>query len=91
MILKNDFVKEVLKIAEDSGYTIEIGKRNKLQQIDFGNKKLHAEHLEKLYPEILSKDANIATLINNVAPGRPCAHKPMRKIIEQLLNNQSIN
>jgi hypothetical protein len=70
MILKNDFVKEVLKIAEDSGYTIEIGKRNKLQQIDFGNKKLHAKHLEKLYPKILSKDANIATLGHNLRQSR---------------------
>ena len=90
MILKNDFIEEVLKIAEDNGYTIEVGKRNKLQQIDFGNKKLHAGHLEKLYPEILSKDANISVLINNVAPGRPCAHKPMRKTIEQILNKKSI-
>ena len=81
---KNDFIQEVLRIAKEKGYTIEIGKRNKLEQIDFGNKKLHAGHLEQLFPEILQNNVNISELIEKVAPGRPCAHKPMREIISEL-------
>lgn len=88
MILKNNFIQEVLRIAKEQGYIIEISSRNKLEQIDFGNKKLHVGHLEKLYPEILSDDVNIAKLINKAAPGRPCTHKPMREIVKQLQNEK---
>ncbi|MCK5678090.1 MAG: hypothetical protein KAH72_06410 [Flavobacteriaceae bacterium] len=90
MILINDYIKQVLSIATQQGYKIEVGKRNKLEQIDFGNKKLHAGHLEKLYPRILEEKVNISMLINEIAPGRPCSHKPMREIIEQLKKEKNL-
>lgn len=45
-------------------------------------KKLHEGHLTELYPAILEPDAHIPTLIEAIAPGRPCTHKPMREIVE---------
>ncbi len=82
MLSKSDYIKAVLRIGRLEGYTIEINRRNGFNQIDFGHKKLHTGHLADLYPAILRKDAHIPTLINNVAPGRPCSHKPMCEIIE---------
>ena len=84
MLSKSEYVKEVLRAARRKGYRIETNARNGLEQIDFGNKKLHAGHLADLYPDILEGEANIPSLIDKAAPGRPCAHKPMRKIIELL-------
>ena len=84
MIGKEQFIDEVICIARDLGYKIESNARTGKAQIDFGNKKLHAGHLGALYPTILSASANISSLIEQVAPGRPCSHKPMREIIEQL-------
>jgi len=83
MLEKTKFVSEVIRVAREQGYKIETNARHGLDQIDFGHKKLHAGHLEELYPAILEPSAHIPTLINQVAPGRPCAHKPMREIIEQ--------
>ena len=81
---KDDFIYEVIRVARKKGYKIETNARNGLEQIDFGSKKLHAGHLEKLYPNILTANTNIPALIEKVAPGRPCSHKPMREIIEQI-------
>ena len=78
---KNQYVESVFATAEKHGYTIEIN-RDGLRQIDFVHKKLHERHLDKLYPDILNVDAHIPTLIEQVAPGRPCTHRPMREIIE---------
>ena len=85
MLSKSDFIKEVFGIAREQGYKIEINARNNLDQIDFGHKKLHKGHLEELYPAILKSDANISKLIEEVAPGRGCVHKPMREILSKLL------
>lgn len=84
MLSKRAFVCEVIRVARELGYKIEINARNGMEQIDFGNKKLHIGHLENLYPTILDPGAHIPTLIERVAPGRPCSHRPMREIIEQL-------
>lgn len=65
------------------GYTLERN-RDGLRQIDFGNKKLHEGHIELLYPEILNPDVHMSTLIDNVAPGRPCAHRPMKEIMKKI-------
>lgn len=84
MISKKQFISEVVRVAREHGYKIESSARTGQAQIDFGNKKLHAGHLANLYPAALSIQSNIASLIESVAPGRPCSHKPMREIIEQL-------
>lgn len=85
MLNEEEFITEVIRLAEVNGYTVEKNVRNGLDQINFGHKKLHAGHLKRLYPHILEKTINISKEIEKVAPGRPCTHKPMRKIIEQIL------
>lgn len=77
------FVEYVFRIGKQKGYRTEIN-RDGLQQIDFGHKKLHEGHLAAIFPAVLSPGANISSLIENVAPGRPCAHRPMKEIIAQL-------
>ena len=80
---KEQYLEAIFKIAAKLKYTVELN-RDGLRQIDFGHKKLHEGHLEKLYPDILKADAHLPTLIEMVAPGRPCAHRPMREIIEEM-------
>ena len=80
---KQEFIDQVFRNARAKGFKIEMN-RNGQTQIDFGHKKLHSGHLEQLFPEILFRDANVAKLIDAAAPGRPCTHKPMREIVEQL-------
>lgn len=87
----DEFVKDVFRIARYKGYTIEVNRRNGLAQIDFGVKKLHLDHIEKLFPSVLSRDVKISELIDAVAPGRPCVHRPFREIVEQICRERSIN
>ncbi len=75
----DEFVSEVLKAAAERGFKVEDSRNGK--QIDFGNKKLHEGHLRALYPAITVPGADIRALIERVAPGRPCTHRPMREII----------
>ncbi len=84
MISPESFVDHVVRVAKQHGYRIESHARTGEIQIDFGNKKLHAGHLRAMLPGILAKTSQISALIDNVAPGRPCAHRPMREIIEAL-------
>ncbi|EGQ7944692.1 hypothetical protein NMR30_003435 [Vibrio cholerae] len=79
-----EFVCRVIKLAKDQGYKVELTRTGQ-QQINFGHKKLDEKHLKKLYPKILESDAHIPTLINQVAPGRTCTHRPMREIIQQIV------
>lgn len=79
-----EFIEDVFRIAQEHEYKIKTNYRSKLKQIDFGVKKLRLDHIKKLYPDALFPWTNINKLIETVAPGRPCAHKPFRKIIEQL-------
>lgn len=83
---KKEFVDAVFSLARQEGYGVE-HTRDRLRQIDFGHKKLHEGHLERLYPEILNPEAHLPTLINNVAPGRPCTHRPMKEIMKKMRNN----
>jgi len=80
------FIIKVVECARKQGFVIETN-RDGFLQIDFGNKKLHQKHLNELFPEILSSNAKIAKLIEKIAPGRPCTHKPMRDIIS-LINKE---
>lgn len=78
-----DFVTEVIRIAPEMGYRVETN-RDGVLQIDFGNKKLHADHLARLYPNILKPGMKTSDAIELVARGRPCTHRPMRLIVERL-------
>ena len=84
---KTQFVNLVVTIARKNGWRIETN-RDGLTQIDFGNKKLHARHLEAMFPEILEDGASISTIIDKIAPGRPCTFKPMREIIAEIKNHE---
>jgi hypothetical protein len=89
MIGKEEIIDEVVRVARARGYKIESNTLTGETQINFGNKKLHVGHLGALYPSILSPSASISSLIEQVAPGRPCANKPMREIIEQLIEEKN--
>jgi len=78
------YIDDVFRIAREKGHLIETNQRNGLAQIDFGLKKLHLGHIEKLYPDVLMENAKVNKLIESVAPGRPCSHKPFREIIEKI-------
>jgi hypothetical protein len=41
--------------------------------------------LDKLYPDILAPGANVPALIEGVAPGRPCTHRPMKEILRNII------
>lgn len=82
IVAVDEFVSEVLRVALECGFAVENSRNGK--QINFGHKKLHEGHLRELYPNIAIPGAHIPALIENVAPGRPCTHRPMRDIVERL-------
>lgn len=79
-----EFQSDILRIAKDLGYKIGYLRGTKIPQIDFGHKKLHGNHFRALFPDILADNAKINQLIEKIAPGRPCSHLPIRKIVEQI-------
>jgi len=81
------FVDAVVRQASSLGYRIENSRNGR--QIDFGHKKLHEDHLRALFPSILTDAANVAGLIEAVAPGRPCTHEPMREIVSRIRNGST--
>lgn len=83
---RTEFVNLVVRIARSKGWRIETN-HDGLTQIDFGNKKLHARHLEAMFPDIVAEDASISKVIDKVAPGRSCTHKPMREIMAEIGKN----
>jgi hypothetical protein len=80
IMTKEQFIDTVIDVAKKHGYPVRINRYNQWQ-IYFGHKQLHEGHLAKLYPDILKEDVNIRKLIERVAPGRPCTHRPMEEII----------
>ena len=80
---EKQFVDTVINLAKKYGYPVRMNRYNQ-RQINFGHKQLHAGHLSKLYPRILKESANIGELIEIIAPGRPCTHKPMKEIITNI-------
>lgn len=77
------FVDKVIEIAQKIGYKIEINRQG-LTQIDFGHKKLHEGHLRKMFPKVVAGSDSISKIIDDVAPGRPCSHRPMKEILKQM-------
>lgn len=76
---QDEFLDAIIATARAQGYSIENSRNGR--QIDFGLKKLHEGHLSQLYPVIFAEGADIPSVIEAVAPGRPCSHKPMREIV----------
>jgi hypothetical protein len=63
MLSKEQFEQEVFRIAKRQRYKIEENKKNGLKQIVFDNKKLHASHIQQLYPDILTRTEELPKLI----------------------------
>lgn len=82
-----EFMDEVINLSRRRGHTIETN-RNGQRQVDFGHKKLHEGHLTMMFPRILDNEARVSTIIEEVAPGRPCTHKPMREIIQAIRSSE---
>ena len=79
-----EFQADIIRLATIDGYEVGNLRGTAIPQIDFGNKKLHGNHFRALFPYVLADGANINELIETVAPGRPCAHVPFRKIVQQI-------
>ena len=84
------FVKAAISKAKMIGYKVEMN-RNGRRQINFGRKKLHEGHLKAIYPQILDAHVNVGLLIESVAPGRPCAHRPMTEIVAEIRKGLYLN
>lgn len=79
---EKEFIDAVIFEAQRHGYLVESSRNGR--QIDFGHKKLHEKHLCRPYPAILREDMDIAGLIDVVALGRPCSHRPMKEILARI-------
>jgi len=84
----DEFQSDVLRIAKNHSYNIGRLRGTNIPQVDFGHKKLHGNHFRALFPSVLADNADINKLIDDVAPGRPCAHLPFRKIVKQIKNER---
>jgi len=87
---KKEFIKLVFEIAAKHGHRIEM-KNGENYQIAFVNsrgnmhKKLHVGHITHLFKlGITSEEVEIYKLIDHVAPGRPCTHKPFKEIVKTI-------
>lgn len=86
---KKTFVSEALRVAKKHGLPVHTN-RNGQEQICFNvksKKSLHSGHLEQLHPRILNRrltKTEINALIEEVAPGRPCTHRGMRAIVQDI-------
>lgn len=83
---QDEFVEVVIAEARQRRYPVENSRNGR--QIDFGHKKLHEGHLQALYPDILADGANVSDLIEKVAPGRPCSHRPIKEILASIKRKQ---
>ena len=89
MYQEEQFVNDFLHLAEKSGNKIERHRDRDIRQIDFGHKKLHEDHVRALFPAILLADEDLGRVIESVAPGRPCTHRPVRIIMAEILRDRA--
>jgi hypothetical protein len=85
---EEEFILAIVSKAQQFRYRVERNRKGQIQ-IDFGHKKLHEGHLKALYPRILEDGVDIGKLIEAVAPGRPCTHRPMKGIMADIKNGNS--
>lgn len=84
----DEFVDLVMVLAVEQGLTVE--ERRPGLSVCFNqnsDKWLSENHLRQLFPAIIEdglSDSEINRLIEAVAPGRPCTHVGMRKILSRL-------
>ncbi|MBK6897441.1 MAG: hypothetical protein IPH06_12705 [Alphaproteobacteria bacterium] len=83
MLSQEEFISKLYSLASEQGYSVYQNKKG-LMAIDFGHKQLHEGHLKALWPQILQTGAQISKLIECIAPGRPCTHKPMKELISKI-------
>jgi len=56
------------------------------RQIDFGRKKLHELHLQKLYSTLTKDGIDFSyESFDRIVPGRPCAVKGFKEICREFL------
>ncbi|MDR8087841.1 hypothetical protein KPB05_10245 [Burkholderia gladioli] len=86
---KNEFRSRVFELARERRLAVDAMRDGK-QRIWFNLKSkkfLHVDHIDALF-ELLRKPglgrATIRAEIERVAPGRPCTHRGMHEIYEQL-------
>lgn len=83
------YVAAVFKAAGKCGLRIDRDQLGRLRICFNGRSKkfLHQGHIEALFPGILREGLSISemnAMIEAVAPGRPCTHVGMRRIIEMI-------
>ena len=59
MLDERQALDRIFEVANEDGHKLERNLRNGLRQIDFGHKKLHEDHLKKLYPQLIYLHLNI--------------------------------
>ena len=85
----DEYVDKFFETAREMGYTLETCKRGKARgqlQINFGNKKLHADHIKILFNLIEEKGLAFSYEdFEIIVPGRPCVVKSFREINKSIL------
>ncbi len=89
-----EYEDKFFEIAKKMGFEIEICKAGKFKgerQLDFGNKKLHAGHIRKLYQIVKDKGPKISDRdLEKVAPGRPCAVPYFNMINKKVFSGKNL-
>lgn len=89
------FIAAVIEGAGQSNLKVSYNKRGRASICfnERSNKSLHADHLIKLfdlgYAERGKSAAERNALVKLVAPGRPCTHVGLRKIVERIVDFQA--
>ncbi|KHJ64707.1 hypothetical protein [Burkholderia glumae] len=86
---KNEFRSRVFELARERRLSVDVMRDGKLRiWFNLKSKKfLHVDHIDALYGLLRRPGLDRAAIraeIERVAPGRPCTHRGMREIYEQL-------
>lgn len=86
---KDEFVAAVFEAAKHDGLQIDVDRKGR-KRIWFNLKSrkcLDEERIAALHPDILGpglRERDMNELIEAAAPGRPCTHVGMRRIVERI-------
>jgi len=88
-----EYENKFFETAKRMGYEIEICKGGPFRgerQIDFGNKKLHAGHIRKLYP-LVKESGSVITSgdFEKLIRGRPCAVPYFNEINKEIFKEKT--
>ena len=87
-VIIEEYVDKFFETASNMGYEIESCQRGEFKgerQIDFGNKKLHAGHIRRVYPVVKRKSTICYEEFEKIVPGRPCAVLIFNKINKKII------